>query len=51
VNTSLLAYLIGEPPAGLTDSLIDSEGYPRGDIDLFNVKNKRARLREINNGR
>jgi hypothetical protein len=40
----------GEPPAGMTNSLIDSEGYPRGDIDIYNVKNKRARLRSVNNG-
>lgn len=38
----------GEPPAGIKDSLIDSEGYPRGDIDIYNVKNKRKRLSEIN---
>lgn len=38
----------GEPPAGLKDSLIDSEGYPRGDIDIYAIKNKRRRLAEIN---
>ncbi len=38
----------GEPPAGIKDSLIDSEGYPRGDIDIYNVKSKRKRLAEIN---
>lgn len=38
----------GEPPAGLKDSLVDSEGYPRGDIDLFEVRAKRNRLAIIN---
>jgi 26S proteasome non-ATPase regulatory subunit 9 len=38
----------GEPPAGIKDSLIDKEGYPRGDIDILNVKMKRKRLAEIN---
>mmetsp|Transcript_37122 Transcript_37122/g.73905 ORF Transcript_37122/g.73905 Transcript_37122/m.73905 type:complete len:228 (-) Transcript_37122:88-771(-) len=37
-----------EPPAGIKDSMIDSEGFPRGDIDVINVKNKRRRLAEIN---
>lgn len=40
--------LNGEPPAGVKTSLIDAEGYPRGDIDIINVKNKRRRLAEIN---
>lgn len=40
--------LNGEPPAGLKDSLVDSEGFPRGDINIYNVKNKRKRLAEIN---
>lgn len=41
--------LNGEPPAGLKESLVDAEGYPRGDIDIYNVKNKRRRFAEINN--
>jgi 26S proteasome non-ATPase regulatory subunit 9 len=40
--------LNGEPPAGIRGELIDAEGFPRGDIDLFNVRNKRKRLSEIN---
>ena len=43
--------MLGEPPAGITDSLVDSEGFPRGDIDIVNVKSKRARLRVINTGK
>ena len=38
----------GEPPAGIKDPLIDAEGYPRGDVDIVNIKNKRRRLAEIN---
>jgi 26S proteasome non-ATPase regulatory subunit 9 len=38
----------GEACAGVKGTLIDSEGYPRGDIDIYNVKAKRRRLAEIN---
>ena len=38
----------GQPPAGLKTSFIDAEGFPRGDIDIMMVKNKRRRLAEIN---
>ena len=40
--------LNGEPPIGINDSLIDAEGFPRGDIDIYNARNKRRRLSEIN---
>jgi len=38
----------GEKPAGIKDSLVDNEGFPRGDIDIYNVRNKRQRLAVIN---
>lgn len=38
----------GEPPAGLKDPLVDSEGYPRNDIDLYEIRRKRNRLAVIN---
>jgi len=38
----------GEPPAGIKESLVDAEGFPRADIDIFNVKQKRHRLSVIN---
>lgn len=38
----------GEKPAGIKDSLIDTEGFPRGDIDIYNVRSKRQRLAVIN---
>eukprot|EP01038_Epipyxis_sp_PR26KG_P004253 gene4253-6032_t len=40
------------PPAGLNSQdapLIDDEGFPRGDIDIYDVINKRRRLKEISN--
>ena len=42
--------LNGEPPAGITGNLVDAEGFPRGDINIYDVKAKRARLRVINTG-
>ena len=38
----------GQPPAGVKGSLVDSEDFPRGDIDIYNVVNKRQRLSAIN---
>jgi 26S proteasome non-ATPase regulatory subunit 9 len=38
----------GEPPAGLKEPLVDAEGFPRGDVDIYNVRNKRKRFSEIN---
>ena len=38
----------GELPAGIKSPLVDDEGFPRADIDLFNVRNKRQRLAIIN---
>jgi 26S proteasome non-ATPase regulatory subunit 9 len=38
----------GEPPAGIKEPLIDKEGYPRGDIDIYRVRTLRGRLAVIN---
>jgi 26S proteasome regulatory subunit N4 len=38
----------GEPPAGLKDPLVDSEGFPRGDVDIYDIRRKRNRLAMIN---
>ena len=38
----------GEPPAGVKGPVVDKEGYPRADIDLYNVMAKRNRLACIN---
>lgn len=38
----------GEPCAGLQGPLIDSEGFPRHDVDIPHVLSLRKRLREIN---
>ena len=38
----------GEPPIGLKTPLVDAEGFPRGDIDVYNARQKRHRLSVIN---
>lgn len=37
----------GAPAAGIDHPLIDPDGYPRGDIDVFRVRSQRGRLAEI----
>lgn len=37
------------PPPGIDTSLVDADGYPRGDIDLVRVRVLRGRLAEIRN--
>lgn len=37
-----------EPPAGIKDTLVDKEGFPRSDIDIYSVRQKRNRLAVIN---
>ena len=37
-----------EPPIGIKDPLVDNEGFPRGDVDIYNARRKRARLSTIN---
>ncbi|OQR83524.1 26S proteasome non-ATPase regulatory subunit [Achlya hypogyna] len=34
----------GPNPAGLKGPLVDAEGFPRGDIDVYNVRHKRHRF-------
>jgi hypothetical protein len=38
----------GEPPAGIKTPLVDKDGFPRGDIDIYRVKLLRGRLACIN---
>jgi 26S proteasome regulatory subunit N4 len=38
----------GQPPAGLKDPLVDQDGFPRGDIDLYEIRRQRNRLSTIN---
>lgn len=38
----------GEAPAGIRDPLVDKEGFPRADIDLYRVRSRRQRLAIIN---
>ena len=37
------------PPIGIDTPLVDSEGYPRGDIDVFRARTLRKRFIEIQN--
>ncbi|KAL7511439.1 hypothetical protein ACHAXN_011086 [Cyclotella atomus] len=39
----------GGPPMGIDTPLVDSEGYPRGDIDVFRARTLRRRFIEIQN--
>lgn len=34
----------GTPPVGLTGNLVDAEGFPRADVDLFAIRKHRNRL-------
>lgn len=34
----------GAPPAGIRTPLVDEEGFPRADIDVYNVRHKRHQL-------
>jgi 26S proteasome regulatory subunit N4 len=38
----------GERPIGIKDSLVDAEGFPRADIDVYRARNQRNRLAVIN---
>ena len=38
----------GEPPAGIKTPVVDKEGFPRGDVDVYRVKLLRGRLACIN---
>ena len=37
------------PPMGIDTPLVDSEGYPRADIDIYRARHLRKRLHEIRN--
>jgi len=39
----------GEPPAGLQSPLVDDQGFPRADIDLFETRRKRHRVNCLRN--
>ena len=41
----------GIPPMGIDDPLVDAEGYPRNDIDLYRAKSLRGRLAELRTDR
>jgi 26S proteasome non-ATPase regulatory subunit 9 len=37
----------GEPPMGIDSPLVDREGFPRGDIDLYRARSLRKRFHEM----
>ena len=44
---SVLISLIQGPPIGIDTPLVDAEGYPRGDIDIYRARSQRKRFKEI----
>jgi 26S proteasome regulatory subunit N4 len=40
--------LNGAEPAGVKSPLVDTEGFPRGDIDIYRVRDLRNRLAALN---
>jgi hypothetical protein len=46
ISFSCLFYLQG-PPIGIDDPLVDAEGYPRADIDVYRARTLRRRFKEI----
>eukprot|EP01036_Dinobryon_divergens_P033918 gene33918-43820_t len=49
INSELSSPTVsGGPPVGRSGPLTDAEGFPRADIDIYNIKSKRKRLAEIN---
>lgn len=47
--SSLADYLNGPEMPGLTGPLVDSEGFPRGDLDLYRIREARQRFNRLNN--
>jgi len=39
----------GTPPIGIDTPLVDAEGYPRGDIDVYRARSLRKQFKEIQN--
>eukprot|EP00190_Bangiopsis_sp_CCMP1999_P007691 CAMPEP_0198724346 /NCGR_PEP_ID=MMETSP1475-20131203/1834_1 /TAXON_ID= ORGANISM="Unidentified sp., Strain CCMP1999" /NCGR_SAMPLE_ID=MMETSP1475 /ASSEMBLY_ACC=CAM_ASM_001111 /LENGTH=216 /DNA_ID=CAMNT_0044485845 /DNA_START=134 /DNA_END=784 /DNA_ORIENTATION=- len=46
---AVMSYLNADGMPGLNGSLVDSEGFPRADIDLYAVRRQRQRLRCLMN--
>jgi len=47
ITDELTTSIDGKPPMGVSTPLIDEEGYPRGDIDVYRARHLRKRLNEI----
>lgn len=47
--SSLTDYLNGPNMPGLTGPLVDAEGFPRADLDLYRIREVRQRFNRLNN--
>ncbi len=47
ITEELTASIDGKKPMGISTPLVDEEGYPRNDIDVYRARNLRKRLNEI----
>lgn len=47
ITDELTASIDGKEPMGISTPLVDAEGYPRADIDVYRARHLRKRLNEI----
>lgn len=47
ITDELTASIDGKEPMGISTPLVDTEGYPRADIDVYRARHLRKRLNEI----
>ncbi|KAJ3414566.1 26S proteasome non-ATPase regulatory subunit 9, partial [Chytridiales sp. JEL 0842] len=41
--------ILNEAKVGLDDPLVDAEGYPRADVDVYSIRHVRSKLRQLQN--
>lgn len=47
ITDELMTAVDGKEPMGISTPLVDEEGYPRADIDVYRARHLRKRLNEI----
>jgi len=47
ITEELTTSIDGKEPIGISTPLVDDEGYPRADIDVYKARHLRKRLNEI----
>jgi 26S proteasome non-ATPase regulatory subunit 9 len=47
ITSELTASIDGKEPMGISTPLVDKDGYPRADIDVYRARYLRKRLHEI----